>query len=267
MGNDPKEYEFTNIRDFIIFLNLLIEITIKHLRKYEMYFNELEMYTLSKFDEKSVKLICSEEFDLEMFIEKKGLLLDSMKIDYWELKSLEDKLDTPKNLLLNAFADKTSKGVSYWRFRNECDKKAKKDNKFYVTLTEFDENIRAIFNNLSSIRNYEHHLTDAKFIEWRKYRENQLVNWGISKYVWPSENIEVVFSENVSIGYLLSTYLSSKKLIGDFKKLLQYMKKDYSKLIGKSMTISKTMNHGETLTINDAKISINGIKRHFGKMC
>ena len=55
--------------------------------------------------------------------------------------------------------------------------------------------------------------------------------------------------------------------MSDFNKLLQYMKKDYSKLIGKSITISKLVNDVTTLTVNDAEISINGIERHYGKLC
>ncbi|MPM50150.1 hypothetical protein SDC9_96886 [bioreactor metagenome] len=227
-----------------------------------MYFKELESYTFSKLDEKTIDLICSEKFDLKA---NQKRLLDNIKINYWELKSYEDKLLTPYNLLLNAFADKTSNGVSYWRFRNEYEKKAKKDNKFNISLTEFDENIRAIFNDMNSLRNYEHHLTDAKFIEWRKYRENQLVNFGISKNIWPNENIEIVFYENINIRYLLSTYLSSKELMGNFKLLLKYMKKDYSKLNGKRMNIRKSVEQG-TLTFKDAEISFNGIKRHYGKL-
>jgi len=259
-------YEFNNVRDFAIFLNLLIEITIKHLRKYDVYFNELENFTLSKLDEPLKLLICAKEFDLENSRYNKNIgALKNIKIDYWELKALEDKLLTPKNLLLNAFADRTSNGVSYWRFRKECEKKAKLDSKFDFKLVEFDENIRAIINDLCSARNYEHHMTDAKFIEWRKYREKQLSNFSDPESIWPSEIIQVDFYEDVEITYLLSTYLASKELRGYFKQLLQYMKKDYSKLIGKSMSINK-ITHKQALSSKDSEISVNGVKRHEGKL-
>lgn len=269
MGNDPKVYEFNDVRDFVVFLNLLIEITIKYLRKYDKYYDDLEKFTISKLDDSLRELVCSEEFDLEKYIpsrnnrDRKKLI--SEKINYWELKSLEDKLFTPRNLLLNAFADRTSNGVSYWRFRKECEKKAKLNNKFDFDLTEFDEKTRALLNDLGSLRNYEHHMTDAKFIEWRKFREGQLIDSGAPLSTWPTETIEVNFNNSVDIVYLLSTYLSSRELKNHFKQLLQCMKRDYSKLVGRNVRIFK-IEHEDVLPLSDAKISINGMKRHEGKL-
>nr|WP_323410914.1 hypothetical protein [Oscillibacter sp.] len=264
MGSDPKKYEFNDDRDFIIFLSLLIEITYKYLRIYDNHFHELEEFTRSNTGEELFKLISSENFDLIKFrfnkkYEKKPKI---NKINYWKYKSLEYQLLTSRNLLLNAFADRTSNGVSYWRFRKEFQKR-KSDDENCLKLTEFDENIRSIFNDLSSSRNYEHHLTDAKFIEWRKYREKQLSLSPI-KFRWPSENIQIGLSDFVDLRYLLSTYLASKELQNCFKQLLQYMKKDYSKLIGTTMRIE--VENVDILAFEDSEISINGIKRHNGKL-
>lgn len=188
----------------LFFLNLLIEMAIKHLRKYDKYYDDLEKFTISKIDDPLRKLISNEQFDLEKYItninKRDEAKLTSGKIKYWELKPLEDKLFTPRNLLLNIFADKTSNGASYWRFRKECEKKAKDNNNFDFKLTEFDEITRKLFNDLGSLRNYEHHMTDAKFIEWRRFRENQLIDWGITLAAWPTETIRVDFNDRCPQG-------------------------------------------------------------------
>ena len=267
LAKDPKVYEFNTVDDFIVFLNLLIEIAIKHLRRYDKYFKELEQFTFQKLKDASIDLNFIEEFDAEKLLDDKENFIKGIhyKINYWEYKELEDKLFTPQNLLLNVFADRTSNGVSYWRFRKEYSKKAKQDSQFDFNLMEFDESVRAMINDLASARNYEHHLTDAKFIEWRKYREDQLSMFKNPKLIWPTENITIDFNEFLEIGYLIGLYLVSKEFIEYFKKLLQYMKRDYSKLIGKSIKITRQI-HREPLTFNYAKISINEIKRHDGQL-
>jgi hypothetical protein len=269
MSKDPKVYEFNNVNDFIIYLSLLIELTIKHYRRFNSYFKELEKYTFKKFNEiTEVSFEEIKEIGIESLLEKNEIYLknkDKVELKYVDYKNIEDKLFTPKKLLLNAFADRTSNGVSYWKFRKEIEKKSKNNKEFDFGLQEFDENMRYIINELSSARNYEHHFTDAKFIEWRQYREQQ-INDSLKQGFynkWPSENIEIYVYEFLDIELLWQLYFTSKESNESFSQLLQQMKKDYSKLIGKQMSVyyKKIRKQSPTSVL---EISINGINRHKG---
>ena len=41
MGTDPKKINFQDKNDLIVFLNLIIELTIKHYYRYKEYYKEL----------------------------------------------------------------------------------------------------------------------------------------------------------------------------------------------------------------------------------
>lgn len=177
---------------------------------------------------------------------------------------MEDKIGNVQAQILNLIGDRTSKGgVSYWRFRNEYKKMKEKNN--LPILEEFPEKFNKTMNEIYTVRNYSHHMTDAKFIEWKNYREKQLIEAGHKLFeVWPSEEIVIDRYEYVEIEWIWQLVLSQIEFKKIVKEVLMQMKKDYSILYGKSIKIRSKWK--DKVGCSHFEVSIKGFKRHQGKM-
>ena len=273
MGTDPKRIDFQNKDDLIIFLNLIIELTTRHFNRYKDYYDELlnlateQISKISGVEKENItedniaevirKYIATDDFRNNH---------EEFKYKYLEYKSIDDKISNVQGQILNLLGDRTSKGgVSYWRFRDEYNKMIKKKQIDLPILMEFSDEFNKTLNDLYKARNYSHHMTDAKFIEWKNYREKQLIEAGYKLFqVWPSEMIEINRYEYVSIEWIWQLLLAQINFKREVKKVLMHMKKDYSILYGKSIRINtKPM---DVMESSHFEISINGLKRHQGKI-
>ena len=272
MGADPKKMDFESKNDLIAYLNLIIELTIKHFNRYKEYYREL----LDLAAEQTGKLagVEKEKITEDNFQEiiKKCLKTDEfrnhhekLKYKYLEYKSVEDRIGNVQNQILNLLGDRTSKGgVSYWRFRDEY-RKMKKKQPDLPALAEFSDEFNGTLNDFYRTRNYSHHMTDAKFMEWKKYREEELKQAGHKLFqVWPSETITIARYDYVSIEWIWQLLLAHIAFKSSVEEVLTQMKKDYSVLYGKSIRIeTKWM---DTLGVSAFEISLNGFERHLGKI-
>lgn len=262
-SKDPKRQEFTSKEDLIIFLNMILELSIKHMWRYKEYFKELEKLTfekISKISNKNVSEITEENY-LDIFKNslRQGNINDSLlKIDYMQYKSIEDKINLVKDQLLNLLGDRTKNGASYLRFRDEYKKLLKKGlGESIPELKELSDEINKILNELYKARNYEHHMTDAKFIEWKNYRLEDRVKLGVE---WPTEEIIIDRPAYLSILMLIRLYETSLYMKDASKKVIQQMKKDYSILYGKSVNVRFA--YHEHVDLSCMEISERGINRH-----
>lgn len=272
MEKDPKRMYFESKEDLILLLNLLIELTVKHFKRYDVYYHELFELAVSRL--KMISVVGEDEITAENFKDKLELAISSkeyeakhrlMRISYYEYKSLEDKIENVEGALLNLLGDRTSKGgVSYWRFRHEYKKMKGTNTKRLPELEEFSEDFNQILNEMYHIRNYSHHMTDAKFIEWIDYRKKQLELWGYKLFqYWPKECIEIDRYEYLDIEWIWQLVLTHIDFRRGVKVVLQQMKKDYSVLYGKPIQIR--LKYRDTSSCEHFEISYNGIERHLGK--
>ena len=258
-------------KDLIILLNLLIELTLKHYYRYKEYYKELFEIAIEQISK--ISSIKKESIKENNFIDIIGKLVKNddyiincgkLKYEYSKYKSIEDKIGNVQGQILNLLGDRTSKGgVSYWRFRNEYNKM--KDKMQLPTLMEFSEEFNCILNELYRTRNYCHHMTDAKFIEWKNYREKQLSEAGYTLFqIWPCEKIEIDRYEYISVEWIWQLVLSQIDFNKAIKQVIMQMKKDYSMLYGES--IYTPIKWNEVMLSSHFEVSINGIKRHQGKI-
>jgi len=257
---DKKLYYFKSQRDYTAFLYLLIELAYKHFDRFKKYLNELESYVKSEVN----KIDGINIEDINDDYEKNETLLKCLSrysVNYYQFKEIEDKINTTKYLLLNIFADRSRNAASYYRFRDEVKKK-----RYYeeINLPELNQEMKEIINELYHLRNYEHHMTDSKFIEWKNYRDNEQSDGGIYFEDWVNPNIDIKFFEEVSMIHLVNLYLHLNELKIYFGSILQIMKKDFSIIIGSSMQINRTNIKG-VVSLSSSIISINGYQRHLGK--
>lgn len=229
-NKDPKVFDFSTKEDLIMYTSLTLELAIRHLDRHKRYVKELEK-----------------------------LILENDKIKYKEYKEIEDKLFSPQNYLLNLFGDNSKNSASYLRIRKVMKEKKEEFNLDYI---EHDQKTREILNSLYSIRNYEHHFTDSKMMEWGLYRKKLLLT--MSHINWPSEEIVINYSEFVDKKFVVNNNEAAKEMQDCFKKLLQLMKKDYSSMVGKSVKILRNSN-ANLSTEDYFQISVNGHYRHLGK--
>lgn len=227
---DPKVFEFLTKEDLIMYTSLILELAIRHMDRYNRYIKELEEF-----------------------------IVENEKISYREYKEIEDKLFTPQNHLLNLFGDNSKNAASYLRIRRIMKEKKEVFNLNYI---EHDQDTREILNSLYRSRNYEHHVTDSKIMEWGLYRKRQLST--MPHIDWPTEEIKINYSEYLEKESVVHNHKAAKKMQDDFKKLLQFMKKDYSLMIGKSMRVSR-VTRSVANTTDLIQISENGQYRHLGK--
>jgi len=272
MNNDPKIKDFKSSEDLVIFLNLIIELSLKHFNRYDVYYDELSkksIKTLSEITNIETNKITEFSFE-EILLSSMNIKLYSEnrqkhRLRYIDYKSLEDKMNFVGGQLLNLLGDRTKKGgVSYWRFREEIKKLQERENTKLLDLTGLDEKLRHELNKLYSERNYTHHMTDAKFIEWENYRRNQLNEHGLKLFeYWPTEKIEIDVFEYVEVEWLWQFYLAQIEFKKSVKNVIQQMKKDYSILYKKSIQIQKK--YYDVMNCSHFEISMNGIERHLGK--
>lgn len=273
MGADPKRFEFQTKEDLIVFLSLIIELTIKHNFRYKIYFEELLSLTkkiISDVIEAEIGDISYDDMVKYIAIlkisEKYKKNANKFKYSYIEYKSIDDKIANVQGQLLNLLGDRTNRGgVSYWRFRSEYNKMVNGKLIDLPELESFSEDFNATLNKLYSYRNYTHHMTDAKFIEWKNYREKQLNQAGYKLFqFWPSDSFEINMYENVSIDWIFQLLFAQNNFRNDVKKVLTQMKKDYSKLYGKHISIR--MKWDDVMDCSHFEISNRGIDRHKGKI-
>ena len=231
MTKNSKLYTFEDKEDLIVYTNLIVELIVKHLDRHKRYVVELG------------KFLEGKEF-----------------VKYEEYKAIEDKMNTPQNYLLNLFGDQSKNAASYFRIRSVMKKKAEA---FGFEYKELDQETREIMNQLYLKRNYEHHFTDAKIMEWGLYRKEQVKSY--PNFKWPSEIISVNYHEFLRIEDARKNYVRAKSLQNSFEKLLQLIKKDYSILIGKSMRIQRDFDESP-MPVHNSIISAKGELRHMGKI-
>lgn len=271
---NDRTFKFESKTDFKIYLGLLIEHVYKHFSRYKEYFNELQEMTLKyigKFDggnhdidKKNVILEIEKVSKFRNYSELRKTII----ISYKEYKELEDKLATPSNELLNFFGDRTSNAVSYIKFRDVVKDRKKKFSKQSkeddLKLDELEEQIRQNLNGLNEARNYHHHIPDTKFITQWEYREKQLQEFGLIDMEKFFEIIRPEFYEKIDIEWLWHLYKVSKARYETYDILFQRMKKDYSILIGTSMSIMPDRIE-TSLPVEYGIMSFNSYKLHQGK--
>ncbi|GIO97186.1 hypothetical protein J14TS5_22720 [Paenibacillus lautus] len=187
MSEDPKLFRFNRKEDLIMYTSLVLELSIKHLDRHKRYLNEFSK-----------------------------LIKTNKPIDYKQYKAIEDKLYSPQNYLLNLFADRSKNSASYFRIRKVMSDKAKE---FQINYVEHEQKDLEIMNDLYKRRNYEHHFTDAKMMEWGRYRKKQLEAY--PGFQWPSEKIEVNYSQYIEKEDVMLNYKLAQRLQKGFERLLE----------------------------------------------
>ncbi len=197
-------------KDAIIFLNQLIILVDKRMMRLKRCILELED-ELKKYD------------DVE----------NKIRTDIYNIYS--ERIEHLTNYLFNLLGDETKMAVSYKQFRNILDKKVKQGHQ-ELRLDELDKDTEILLNQFRDMRNWSHHVpqsilnSQVDFMKEQTGYSSDLVDFNFSQ-----EIVVVLTWEYHEITWIKELHDRILQQYEDFSKVFQRMKKDYSKLIGKSM--------------------------------
>lgn len=274
MSRKEKIFKLESKEDFTSYLRLLIEFIYKNLKRHTRYTNEIEELCLAYVKKISPNVKTLKDFDFAELIKDEGYIRsrESIQINYDTYSALHDKVSYPNIRLLNAFGDRSEKGMSYVKFRDMVKKRSKKmeseNKKDDLQLDELTEDFKQELNQCTSSRNYEAHLPDTKFIAQKEFRDEQLREYMESSngnYVVGVNLQKIIINtyEYADIEWLFILYVSMRRNNETFSRLFQRVKKDYSKLIGESMNVQP--HRVKSLPFNFMEISFNSMEAHSGK--
>lgn len=210
--DNKKIKAINNKKDAIIFLNQLIILVDKRMIRLKRCILDLQE-ELKKYDENTKKV----------------------STDIYNKYS--ERISCLSNYLLNLFGDETKMAASYKQFRTIMERKVRQGFQD-LELDELESEIINLMNKFRDIRNWSHHIPQSILnsqLDYMKKKE------GLSSdYVdacFSSEIITVLTWEYHDIAWLYELHNGITEQYQEFSKVFQRMKKDYSKLIGKNMSI------------------------------
>lgn len=130
--------------------------------------------------------------------------------------------------LLNLLGDAQTSSISYFKYRQQIEKRIKKgitDISLHNILSETKE----LISEFNKTRNWLNHVPESLLVS-----EMELVQAG--KAELPLDPVIIVHHNIVSYEYFEHLYLSNIEFCQKARKIIQAAKKDYSLLMGKSIT-------------------------------
>lgn len=149
-------------------------------------------------------------------------------------ENLRNKINYLDIFLFNLFADESKFSMSYRKLRKQLDKNGYREK---WMLPELPQAILELLNQLNNLRNWGAHIPESMLFAEFEVAE---------KYNKPlSKDLIVRFSTPITVNiynrykkeWFEDLFNESQLLQESYSKLLQQMKRDYSKLIGKSVEI------------------------------
>ncbi|WP_079495758.1 hypothetical protein [Maledivibacter halophilus] len=235
-----KQFSLNEKTDFIIYLQELIVRTDKCLVKMKRNLDNLAKL-IKKHDMNELE----EGFSGEIIVpsEKYGMYVDL--------------LSNNTSYLLNLIGDQQNSSISYKKFRYIIDRRIKKKS-LKFEIREIDEEVNKILCDLNKMRNWFNHVPESLLLsEIELIREGKLNSHKL-------QPIEIYYPTYCSLNVVKDLYETSFGFYNICRKIHQNAKKDYSSLIGKSVTINrisidepKTMEYFEATKLSS---DVQGIK-------
>ena len=182
---------------------------------------------------------------------------ENCKIPHEIYEIEKDKTSNVMCYLLNILGDAQTSSISYFKYRKLAEKLIKQ-NVEGIELVPFTNELKQLIQDFNKMRNWQNHIPESLLTA-----EIELIKEG--KYLPHLINpIELNMYSYVTYAYLKDLYDSNMEFCKAARKIVQVCKKDYSLLIGESVTIRKIYHENpvDVDTLNVAKLSseVQGIK-------
>lgn len=267
-------YTFENKSDFIDYLNSITEKLQKYLWRIKQYNKKAKTLCLNKYKEIYPNVSDITPKVLLDLISHKDYLSKKKKfrpIPYYTFMQLDDSVNFINLKILNIIGDRTKEAVSYRKFLDQIKEYNKKqDSKNLIQLNELSQDINELLNLCYKHRNYKAHIGDSVLISQKQYRQQQMEEFSkqtgldFSAMKGQIQHLVIVNRyEYVDVDWLFALYITTSNNIEQYVTLLQQIKRDYSKLVGKTTEIHPFPN--EILPYNYAKITNDSVDMQFKK--
>lgn len=179
------------------------------------------------------------------------------KIPHEVYAAEKDKTSNVICYLLNILGDAQLTSISYFKFRKQVIKLAKKGDE-EIEFTPFSDDIQELISDFNRMRNWQNHIPESLLTS-----EIELIREG-KFFPHPKNPIELNISQFVTYEYMEDLYNENVGFYRAARKLVQMCKKDYSLLIGESVKITKVFHEKpvglEFLEVGKMSANVQGIK-------
>lgn len=205
-----KIYKLETKENFIIYLRRLIQSTYTNMEMHKRYLGELKDYiSENKIEADSTK-----------------------KINPYIYMDFKNKISGPSNMLLNLIGDESKSAMSYKKFRAMV--KKRQANGLDLGLLELNEEITNILNQCNVNRNWALHIPESLLTAEREYVKFAKDITGSKDIYNPIKMVKFSSYDAEWLINLLACVEASHEI---YQKSFQQMKKDYSILLGESVSI------------------------------
>jgi len=216
---EMKSYKLDSKTHFIVYLRELITRTDKCLTKHKKYIDRLESYIVE----------CNQN--------------EKLIISYSDYEDFLSWLSSKEVYLFNVIGDNQKISMSYKKYRDMIDKKIKRNtldfDVYQLTSVEL-----TTLNRFNMLRNWSNHVPESLLhAELKLIRDGKALEHTINPII-------VHYDNNCTLKLLEDLYEQSKNLFSGFRQMHQCMKKDYSRIIGNSVQVTRVYQiHLNVLTI------------------
>jgi hypothetical protein len=130
--------------------------------------------------------------------------------------------------LLNLLGDSQKSSISYYKYRNQIQKRINSGNTD-IQLYAIPDEVSEIIGDFNKMRNWLNHIPESLLVA-----EMELVDNGSMKF--PLNPVDIMHYNSVTYEYFEHLYLSNSEFCVNARKIIQAAKKDYSLLMGKSIS-------------------------------
>jgi hypothetical protein len=145
---------------------------------------------------------------------------------------ISDKIANVISYLLNILGDAQSISISYFKYRKLVEKLIEKQ-VAGIVFAPFTDELNDICIEFNKMRNWYNHVPESLLVS-----ELELIRKGIY-HKTPIDPIEIYIFKSVEYAYVKEFYIANLDFYKNARRLVQACKRDYSKLIGKNVTLKK----------------------------
>ncbi len=199
---EKKQFPLINKENCIIYLCRIISSCELCMDRYKIYNIEAKLI-LEKYKEKD-------------------------KIPYDDYASVNDKASNVMSYLLNLLGDCQTSSISYFKYRNQVQKLMNKGIEG-IKIHAIDDETEEILIEFNKLRNWQNHVPESLLV-------SELESIQKGKMLLPRNPMSIIHYNFVSYDYFLDLYKSNLGFCSGARKLIQAAKKDYSLLIGSTVS-------------------------------
>lgn len=248
MSKNLKQFTMEKKEDYLFVLEDLYINVYCNLKKYRRYNDELLDICMSNVHLKDDKIVSENLIPIDIY------------------EDINDRIGNISKKLILYISDDSSDSMSYRMFRRIFNKTNNLDLKL-----EDDKILDGQLQELLNLRNWIFHNPQSRLVSMKEVYKNEkeriekeyLNNFPeeIRGFLKPHKDygiINIPFPQYCKLEYLVSLYLETDRRIIIYEDILNKMKLDYSKILGKEVTVIESIDKNP-IKLKDSHLAITNL--------